>query len=287
MLAAVERVLLDERPDAVLVQGDTNSVLAGAIAASKTDADLGHVEAGLRSFDREMPEEINRVLADHASDYLFAPTEQSERLLREEGILDDRIFVTGNTIVDAVEDNRELAARKSTVLDDHALHPNEFCLMTAHRPQNVDDPERFADILEGIGRFASDAGLDAIYPIHPRAEKQLREHDLRVPDAVSLIEPKDFLDFVRLESEAKLVITDSGGVQEETCILGTPCVTVRDSTERPETIDVGANRLVGSDPERIVEGAREMSAATIDWENPFGDGTAAERILEIVRERAY
>ena len=281
MISAIERVLLDERPELVLVQGDTNSVLAGSIAASKLDCELGHVEAGLRSFDRSMPEEVNRVLADHAADYLFAPTEQAALYLREEGIPVERIDVTGNTIVDAVMGYRDLAAEKSSVLETHDLTPGEFCLLTAHRAENVDDRDRFAKLLEGVSRFAASAGLDVVYPVHPRATERIEAFGLDVPDEIELTEPQEFLDFLRLETTAEVVFTDSGGVQEEACILGTPCVTLRDNTERPETVDVGANRVVGVEPADVVAGANDALTHATDWENPFGDGKSAERILDI------
>ena len=263
MIGAIEGVLVEDEPDVVLVQGDTNSVLAGSVAASKLDCEVGHVEAGLRSFDRRMPEEVNRVLADHAADYCFAPTDQAAQHLRQEGVPVERITVTGNTIVDAVTGYRDLAAEKTEVLETHDLHVGEFCLLTAHRAENVDDPERFASLLDGVARFAA-------------------EPDIDVPADIRLVEPQDFLDFLRLESAARLAFTDSGGVQEEACILGTPCVTLRDNTERPETVAVGANRVVGVDPAEIVAGAREALRAPTDWENPFGDGRSAERILDAV-----
>jgi UDP-N-acetylglucosamine 2-epimerase (non-hydrolysing) len=283
MIAGIESILLEEEPDTVLVQGDTNSVLAGAIATSKLDLDLGHVEAGLRSFDDDMPEETNRVLTDHTADHLFAPTEQSAAHLREEGIPSERIHVTGNTAVGAVQQNRTLANRKSSILAELGLEGTDFALMTAHRAENVDDEERFADILEGVQRVASEYDLEVIYPIHPRAGDRLDEFDFDVPERIRVIEPADYLDFLTLETEAELAITDSGGVQEETCILGVPCVTVRDNTERPETVDVGANLIVGTDPADIVNGATEMLDRNTDWENPFGDGTAGEQIVRHVQ----
>ena len=282
MISAIEGVLVEEEPDVVLVQGDTNSVLAGSVAASKLDCEVGHVEAGLRSFDRSMPEEVNRVLADHAADYCFAPTDQAARHLRQEGVPVERITVTGNTIVDAVTCYRDLAAEKSRVLDVHDLAPGEFCLLTAHRAENVDDRERFASLLEGVARFAASSGIDAVYPVHPRARERIEAFDIDVPAEIRLVEPQDFLDFLRLESTGRLAFTDSGGVQEEACILGTPCVTLRDNTERPETVAVDANRVVGVDPAAIVAGAREALRAPTDWENPFGDGRSAERILDAV-----
>lgn len=282
MISGIERVVLDESPEIVLVQGDTNSVLAGAIATSKTATRVGHVEAGLRSFNRNMPEEINRVTADHIGDLLFAPTEQSREYLRNEGINDDRIFVTGNTVVDAVRRHRQLAETESDVLDDLSINNSTYGLLTAHRAENVDDPERFKRIFEGVRRVAESFDLEFIYPIHPRARERVAEFGLTVPERVRLTDPQDYLDFLKLEGGAELVVTDSGGVQEETCILGVPCITVRDETERPETLQVGSNCLAGNDPEEIVECARQMLTSDPDWVNPFGQGDSADRILEVI-----
>jgi len=282
MLAEIEAALLELDPDVVLVQGDTNSVLAGAIATSKLDTELGHIEAGLRSFDREMPEEINRVLTDHAADYLFAPTSETATLLEDEGIPDDRVYVTGNTIVDAVQQNREIAVDKSTVLADNGLNPDEFILLTAHRAENVDDRNQLTRLLSAVNGVTDELELPVIYPIHPRTRKRLDEFELSVPDSVTLVDPLDFLDFLRLEDEAALILTDSGGVQEEACILGTPCVTLRDSTERPETVDAGANVVAGTYPDAVLEAAQRMNESKGDWPNPFGDGTAATQILDVI-----
>lgn len=281
MIGGIEDILVEEMPDVVLVQGDTNSVLAGAIATSKLDIELGHVEAGLRSFDREMPEETNRVLTDHTADYLFAPTTDAAGLLRDEGLPEERIFVTGNTVVDAVYEHSDLAAHQSDVLAETGLESTSYALVTAHRAENVDDPGRFSQLLKGIDRVVQANDFEAIYPVHPRAEKQIEEFDIQVPESVSLISPQDYLDFLRLEQSASIILTDSGGVQEEACILGVPCVTLRENTERPETLDVGANRLAGVDPDAIVTAASEMLESDPTWNNPFGDGTAAEDILDI------
>ncbi|XVH32232.1 non-hydrolyzing UDP-N-acetylglucosamine 2-epimerase [Haloferacaceae archaeon DSL9] len=282
MIIGIEEILLEEEPEVVLVQGDTNSVLAGAIATSKLNIELGHVEAGLRSFDDSMPEETNRILTDHTSDYLFAPTEQSREYLLDEGIDESKVFVTGNTVVDAVQENAAIATDKTTILADYGLEVDEFVLMTAHRAENVDDRDRFANILRGAGQVATELGLSVIYPIHPRARQKLEEFDLVVPASVTLIEPQAYLDFLTLQSEAALILTDSGGVQEEACVLGTPCVTFRDNTERPETVDVGANRLVSADADSIVSSAVAAVDESGTWENPFGDGTAAEQILQAI-----
>ena len=281
-LIGIEGALLREKPDIVLVEGDTNSVLAGALAAVKLNIRVGHVEAGLRSYDRRTPEEINRILADHCSDYLFAPTEKSKSILLGEGIPEEKIFVTGNTIVDAVCQNLVLADKKGDTLNRLRLHPNEYFLLTLHRQENVDNPARFASILEGINRVSSKFQLPVIYPIHPRSRKRMSEFSLEAKNLV-LIDPIDFLSFLQLESKARLVLTDSGGVQEETCILGVPCITLRDSTERPETIEVGSNILAGASSSEIIKCTELMLNRETRWENPFGDGRTAERIVKIMR----
>ncbi len=282
MLEGIERALLAERPEAVLVQGDTNTTVAGALAAVKLHVRAGHVEAGLRSRDRSMPEEINRVLADHAADDLFPPTLAARANLRAEG-LDGT--VTGNTIVDAVIAHRALAEERSDALDRLSLSGNGFALLTAHRQENTDDPVRFQGILDGAARVAKEIGAPTIYPVHPRARRRIAEHGLAT-DGLRLVEPLGFLDFLRLESSARLVITDSGGVQEESCILRVPCVTVRDNTERPETVDVGANALAGADPEAIVRAAVDVLSRPRTWANPFGDGRAGRRIVELLEDSA-
>jgi UDP-N-acetylglucosamine 2-epimerase (non-hydrolysing) len=280
MVAEIESVLEAEQPDVVLVQGDTNSVLAGTIAATKLDGTkVGHVEAGLRSFDREMPEEVNRRLADHAADYLFPPTKGSREQLLSEDLPAEWITVTGNTIVDAVQQYVEIAHDPSDVLSELGVE-GRFALLTAHRAENVDNRDRFVALLDSVTEAAKEHDLLIVYPIHPRAEKRISKFDIEVPDQIKIVEPQDFLDFLVLEAEATIVFTDSGGVQEESCILRTPCVTLRDNTERPETVDVGANRIVGVESADVAEGIQEMLTIDPNWENPFGDGNAAEIILD-------
>lgn len=283
MLIGIEKILLEEKPDIVLVEGDTNSVLAGALAAAKLSIKVGHVEAGLRSYDRSMPEEINRVLTDHLSDYLFAPTPKARQILLGEGIGEEKISVTGNTIVDAVYQNLELAKSKIDVINDLHLKPEHYFLVTLHRQENVDNTRRFTSILEGLSRLAARFQLPVVYPIHPRSRQRMSQSALQ-PQNLTIIDPVDFLSFLQLESNAKLILTDSGGVQEEACILGVPCVTLRDNTERPETLEVGANILAGAVPDRIVECVEVMLTREKDWVNPFGDGRAAERIANIIME---
>ncbi|HRR66696.1 MAG TPA: UDP-N-acetylglucosamine 2-epimerase (non-hydrolyzing) [Methanomassiliicoccales archaeon] len=284
MLIGLERTFQACRPDIVLVQGDTNTVLAGALAAAKMGIAVGHVEAGLRSFDRSMPEEVNRVLADHASDLLFAPTEVSARNLRVEGLPPERIFVTGNTIVDAVRQNLRLAMDRENALRALGLSKGRYALATLHRQENVDSPERLASIVHGLEATALRTGLDIIWPMHPRARKGLEAFGIGLPRGIRGVPPLGFLEFLRLESEAALVLTDSGGVQEECCIMGVPCVTLRDSTERPETVDVGANVVVGTEAARIVEGAMVMLARKGGGSCPLGEEGVAQRIIDICRD---
>ncbi len=281
ILADLEAVLMEERPDVVLVQGDTNTVMAGALAASKLHIKVGHVEAGLRSYDRSMPEEINRVVADHISDYCFAPTEISKANLLKEGIAEEKIHVTGNTIVDSVYQNLEIAMRKVNILGDLGLEPKGYFLVTAHRQENVDNKERLGEIIRGLEMVKSEFGLPVVFPVHPRTRKMVESFGFEL-DGIRAIEPLGFLEFLQLEAGARLALTDSGGVQEEACILGVPCVTLRDNTERPETLDVGANVLAGAKSQRIMDCARKMIVTRECWKNPFGEGNTGQRITNIL-----
>jgi UDP-N-acetylglucosamine 2-epimerase (non-hydrolysing) len=277
MLSGIEKVLLKHRPDIVLVQGDTNTVLAGALAASKLGVRVGHVEAGLRCYDRSMPEEINRVLADHLSQLLFVPTNVARQHLAKEGITKG-VYKTGNTIVDAVRQNLDLAERKSNVLHRLGLEDDDYLVATAHRQENVDDPKRLKGVIEGLQRVSDELKMTLVLPTHPRTRKRIEEFGLR-SDGILLTEPLGYLDFLILEANSRLILTDSGGVQEEACILHVPCVTMRESTERPETIAVKANLLAGTNPKVISEMARRQMRVRTRWRNPFGDGRAAERIV--------
>ncbi|ASJ09023.1 UDP-N-acetyl glucosamine 2-epimerase [Thermococcus siculi] len=283
----IEKVLMDERPDVTLVQGDTNTVLAGALASVKLKIPVAHVEAGLRSFDRTMPEEINRILADHASEILFPPTEEARKNLEREGITEN-VYVTGNTVVDAVLQNAKVAEKKSDVLERFGLRPKGYILITAHRAENTDSREnleRLVEILENLP-------MKAIYPIHPRTRKRLQEFGLweRVSSIENLIvtKPLGYLDFLKLEKNAFAIMTDSGGIQEEAITLNVPCLTLRYNTERPETVEAGGNVLVGLEKERAMEYLKrliedeEFYRKMANAPNPFGDGKAGKRIAEIL-----
>lgn len=282
IMLGIENILSKEQPDVVLVQGDTNTVLSGSLAAAKLHIKIGHVEAGLRSFDRSMPEEINRIVSDHVSDYLFAPTETSYRQLVKEGIDPEKIFVTGNTVVDAVYQNIEIAKNKVNILKDLGLSSKKYILVTFHRAENVDIKERLKGIITGLKLIKDYFSLPVVFPIHPRTEKMIEKFGFSLEE-INVIPPQGFLEFLQLEANAKFVLTDSGGLQEETCILGVPCITLRDNTERPETLEVGSNVLAGVNPSTMLSLAKN---AVIDksWNNPYGDGTAAKLIVDVCRE---
>lgn len=285
MLIGLEPVLQRIAPEVVFVEGDTNSVLAGALMASRLGLRVAHVEAGLRSYDRRMPEETNRILTDNLSDYLLAPTSGAREILLSEGFPEKIIAVTGNTVVDSLQRFVRLAGQKEPVGKRWDLKPGEYVLVTLHRPENVDKKSVFLLIIEAIGGFCAERGLAAAFPVHPRTARRLAEFGIELAGAWRPLPAVDYLSFLQLEQQARLVITDSGGVQEEACILGVPCVTVRLSTERPETVAVGANLVTGVEPEAIVEGAARMIGRQGGWGNPFGDGRAGERIVEFVLER--
>jgi UDP-N-acetylglucosamine 2-epimerase (non-hydrolysing) len=254
--------------------------MAGALVASKLHIKVGHVEAGLRSYDRSMPEEINRVVADHVSDYCFAPTETSRANLLREGIAEEKIHITGNTIVDSVDQNLEIAMRKVNVLADLDLEPKGYFLATSHRQENVDSRERLGEIIRGLEMLKSEFGLPVIFPVHPRTRKMAESFGFEF-DGIRAIEPLGFLEFLQLEASARLALTDSGGVQEEACILGVPCVTLRDNTERPETIEVGANVLAGADGHQMMKKAKLMMQQGCRGKSPFGDRNAMWKIVQI------
>jgi len=291
MLIGLEEILLKEMPSVVLVQGDTNTALAGALTASKISTTrsftgfnmkVGHVEAGLRSYDRSMPEEINRVMADHLSDLLFAPTERSRDTIISEGIKEEKVKVTGNTVVDALYYALDPARNGEEVLKRYGIEKDSYILLTLHRQENVDNRERVIEVLKGISEVCRRHALPAVFPIHPRTVKNFGEFGIKLSIFIRTVEPCGFRDFLELEKGARLVLTDSGGVQEEACVLKVPCVTLRDSTERPETVEVGANVIAGVKAPDIARAAEKMLESKRDWRNPFGEGDSASKIIETI-----
>jgi UDP-N-acetylglucosamine 2-epimerase (non-hydrolysing) len=281
MIVRLGELVAEERPDVIVVYGDTNSTLAGAMVAAKTEATLAHVEAGLRSFNREMPEEVNRVLTDHVSDLLFAPTERGARNLGREGIAG--VHRTGDVMYDAIRWARERAADRSTILHEHGLNSGEYVLATVHRAGNTDEPDR----LEAIVRGLSEAPRQIVLPVHPRTLERLDAFGLRTTaeEQLTLVPPASYLDFVRLLDGAERVATDSGGVQKEAFFLDTPCVTLREETEWVETVEAGWNTLVGADRAAI---ARALSRPIELPPKPelYGDGDAAVRIADAIETHA-
>jgi UDP-N-acetylglucosamine 2-epimerase (non-hydrolysing) len=285
IVLGMEPILSERRPSVVLVEGDTNSVLAGALAANKLGFKVGHVEAGLRSYDRTMPEEVNRILTDHLSDWLFAPTEGARRLLLGEGILGDRIHVTGNTVVDELMLQRDRASRPE-LLGRFGVEPRRYAVATVHRAENVDHEDRLRGIVQGLEGAARALGVPVLAALHPRTSQRLERLGQKFDDGVRALPPLGYLDFLGLHASAALTLTDSGGLQEEACCLGVPCVTLRDNTERPESVEVGANTLAGADAQRIVAAAQSMLARPRDWKNPFGDGQSGLRIVDLLTGRS-
>ena len=278
VMERIETVMNAERPDLVLVPGDVNSTLAATLVGAKLGVALAHVEAGLRSFDRSMPEEINRIVADEFSDHLFIHSDEASDNLQAEGIARERIHFVGNTMIDtlvAMEERfRALGASAQA-----GLRPGEYLLVTLHRPALVDGPLLF-DVLDELGRIARE--LPVVFPLHPRTRKMLEQH--RVDPAVRLLEPVGYLEFLSLQADAAGVLTDSGGVQEETTYLGVPCFTLRDNTERPVTVRAGTNTLLGLDPSRIAEilPALARTNGKAHLAPPGWDGHAAERLAEVI-----
>jgi UDP-N-acetylglucosamine 2-epimerase (non-hydrolysing) len=283
ILLGVERVLEENRPDAVIVVGDVNSTLAAALAAAKARVPVAHVEAGLRSRDWTMPEEVNRVLTDRMSDLLLCHSQEAVDNLAAEGIGGD-VRLVGNTMIDSLLQMLE-AARATGALARHEVEERRFALVTLHRPSLVDDPARLAPTLEVLSDVA--ARVPVLFPLHPRTRRRLEESALRVDDEVRLLEPLSYLEFIALEEAARLVVTDSGGVQEETSALGVPCLTYRTTTERPVTVELGTNRLVGLDPGAL----RDACMAELDAPErrarapiPLWDGEAGPRAAAAIAE---
>lgn len=286
MLEGIEAVLLAERPDLVLVYGDTNSTLAGALAAVKLHLPVAHVEAGLRSHNWQMPEEVNRVLTDRVSTLLFCPSEQAAENLRAEG-LTQGVRVVGDIMQDAVRRYRDRALRETNLLRDQGLSPGEYLLATIHRAENTDAPARLNALLQCLGQ----AALPVLFPVHPRTRKAMAEAGVNAPSQVRLLSPLGYLEMLAAEAGARAIVTDSGGVQKEAYWLGIPCLTVREETEWVETVAAGWNRIVGADPARVTAALQEVcdgswptAEARAKYRPLYGDGHAGERMRDLLLE---
>ena len=272
-LEGIERIVIDQRPDIVMVYGDTDSTLAGALAAAKLCVPIAHVEAGLRSFNRRMPEEVNRVLTDHVSSLLFAPSQVAVKNLADEGIHGDRVVVVGDVMFDSVLRFTTLARERTDPLGRLGLTPRGYVLATLHRKENTDDPQRLKPVFEGLAA----SGVDVVLPLHPRTRKRIAEFGLELPGNVRVIDPVGYLDMLLLESDARLIATDSGGVQKEAYFHRVPCVTLREETEWVELVELGVNRLVGTDAARIARAVTEHAFRDVPAD-VYGDGRASQRI---------
>jgi UDP-N-acetylglucosamine 2-epimerase (non-hydrolysing) len=275
MLVPIEEVFLKEKPSVVVVQGDTNTVLAGCLVAVKMGIKVAHIEAGLRSYDRTMPEEYNRILTDHASDYLFSPTAKQEQILLAEGIESDKVFTTGNTIVDAV---LAISGRDAPLNYD-----DKFMLLTSHRPSNTDTAENLDAILSAAQAICEKENIVCIFPVHPRLNSKIEY--IKTFSRIRVVEPLGYSSLLNHIKNSEIILTDSGGIQEEACILQKKCIILRTNTERPETVEVGGAVLLDEVSEdNILSKYEELSAKHVDWKNPFGDGKSAERIIATLTE---
>jgi UDP-N-acetylglucosamine 2-epimerase len=282
MLTKIEEILLKEQPDVVLVYGDTNSTLAGALAAAKLHLPVAHVEAGLRSFNRRMPEEINRVMTDHLSDLLLCPTKTAVENLRREGVTGG-VHLVGDVMYDALLDSVEGAKQMSTILDRLMLEPRGYLLATVHRAENTDQLQRLEGIVTALVALAK-AGHTVVFPTHPRTRKQLAKLSIERCERFLRIDPVSFIDMMALESMARLILTDSGGVQKEACWLQVPCLTLRDDTEWTETVESGCNRLVGANPQRILQAVDEAGPGSrTGWS--WKRGEASRNVAQLIEAR--
>ena len=277
IMTRYEQLLMERKPEVCIVVGDVTSTMACAITAQKMHVPVAHVEAGIRSGDWSMPEEINRMATDSVTNWFFTTSEHANRNLRGLGVADDRIFFVGNTMIDTLLANLG-RLQPPPFWESQGLMPGGYLVVTLHRPSNVDDPENFARLIHSIAR--SSRGMPVVFPVHPRTAKTLQLMD-GLPDAIRPVEPQPYLEFNYLVKYAKAVITDSGGITEETTVLGVPCMTLRDSTERPETVEIGSNELLGTDPatlgpalERLFSNGWKLSSIP-----PLWDGRAGERIV--------
>lgn len=281
MLKKIEDVLIKEKPDLVLTYGDTNSTLAGALAASKLHIKTAHIESGLRSFDRSMPEEINRIITDHCSDILFCPTENAVENLKREGI-SENVYLSGDVMVDSLLYNREIAEKKSNILSKLGLKNKEYLVATVHRASNTDNEENLKNIVNSL----LELNETIIFPLHPRTEKLLKIYGLydKLQCKSILTKPLGFFDFIQLMDHAKMILTDSGGVQKEAYVLKIPCITLRENTEWIETIEDGWNVLVGTDMEKITKNTKEFHPTLRKHRDRFGNGEASRNIVTVIND---
>ncbi|MCI4671322.1 MAG: UDP-N-acetylglucosamine 2-epimerase (non-hydrolyzing) [Bacteroidia bacterium] len=291
MLEGIEKILMDEKPDMLVIFGDTNSTIAGALAAAKLHIPIAHIEAGLRSFNRKMPEEVNRIMSDHVSDLLLAPTPTAIANLKNEG-LESRTISSGDIMYDTVMLNSKLAEKKSTILEKLNLEKGSYAIATCHRAENTNDPQRLTHIMNSFNKIATEH-LPVVFPMHPRTKHILPNvlPDWKAAENLIILEPLGYLDMVQLIGGAKMALTDSGGLQKEAFFLECPCVTMRDETEWTETVEAGGNIITGADPEKIMNAVQHWEKMTAQGhtfteklQETFGEGKSADiTIIEIIK----
>ena len=276
MMIEIEKILILDKPTHLIVQGDTNSTLAGAITASKMDIKVVHIEAGLRSYDKTMPEEINRTIVDHISDFLFLPTEKQLETSKKEGLL-EKSFVVGNTIVDTLDLIQDLKLKTDFLLDNN-ISKNQYILLTCHRPSNTDNEKRFNQILDFTNKTSKEYNIKCIFPVHPRIK--ITKEQKNKYKSIIFTEP---LNYTNLIKNSLMVLTDSGGIQEESCILEKKCLILRENTERPETVEVGGAEIVENfEIQYLIDKFKILLNKEVNWYNPFGDGKSTHKIFKII-----
>ena len=286
----ISAIYLKEKPDFIINQGDTNTVLASSLACNKLKYDsinkgkfkLVHVESGLRSFDKSMPEEINRIIADQLSDILLAPKAEARKNLLRENILKKKIYVVGNTISDSIILNKKKIS--FNILKKLKLKKNNFFLITLHRPDMVDNKKNLTNMINFFSKLSKTKNMKIIFPIHPRTQKKIKLFKIKNFSNLEIINPCNYFDFLSLQKNAKIIFTDSGGIQEEACILNTPCITLRKNTERPETLKIKSNVLVGYNLKKINLSLNKMLKSKIKWKNPYGNNVS-NKILQILKKQ--
>jgi len=286
IIVSSEKAILKEKPDVALVLGDSNSSLA-AIAAAKHNVRVARIEAGMRAYDWRMPEETNKRMVDHISSMLFAYTIYQKENLLFEGVAPHKVFVTGNPTVDTIHEFRR-EAEENRILEKLNIGERDYFLVTVHRAENVDDKTALANILKGLSLVYKKLGKKIIWPLYPRTKNRIRQHKLRIPEGIVILPPQGFLEFLKLEIDASCLITDSGTVQEEGCILQVPCVVVRATTERPETVELRASLVSGVQPKDILRSVELMMSEKASWKHPYGKDVAVKivRILRYYKKRS-
>lgn len=279
-LEKLEDIFSKESPDLVLVYGDTNSTLSASLAAAKIHIPVAHIEAGLRSFNKKMPEEINRIISDHLSDFLFVPSEEAKKNLVNEGIDEVKIHNVGDVMFDATKIFSDLSEKRSNILSELKISPKQYILSTIHRPENTDHPQRLKNIFEAF----NESQREFIIPLHPRTKKIIMAENIAIGEKIKIIDPVGYLDMISLQKNANLIASDSGGIQKEAFFYKVPCITLRDETEWVETVEAGMNKIVSADKNKILKALSLDEFSDVKHNNPYGDGNSSNKIVKILED---